>query len=59
MTKHLREVELDPGDSNRLEPTPAVGGTMAVNGALVLLLGVLPAPLMNVCFEAVSKALAG
>ena len=60
---YLRVVKLmffdAPGDSSRLEPTPAVGGTMAVNGALVLLLGVLPAPLMNVCFEAVSKALAG
>jgi NADH-quinone oxidoreductase subunit N len=45
------------------DPAPIVASVdakavMAVNGALVLLLGILPGPLMSVCFEAVKQALA-
>ncbi|MEK9719751.1 MAG: NADH-quinone oxidoreductase subunit NuoN, partial [Quisquiliibacterium sp.] len=60
---YLRVVKLmyfdDPSESTLIQAPALAGGTMVINGALVLLLGVLPAPLMTACFDAVSKALAG
>jgi len=49
----------DPSDTTALVPTAGARTTLALNGALVLGLGVLPSPLMTACFEAVRQALAG
>ncbi len=49
----------EPADDTALLPGAGARTTLALNGALVLGLGVLPSPLMTACFEAVKQALAG
>lgn len=49
----------EPVDTAIIEPQADAKSLMAVNGALILLLGVMPGPLMSLCLDAVSKALAG
>jgi len=48
------DVATDPA---RIDPEPGARATMALNGALVLLFGVLPGPLIGACLEAVRQAL--
>ncbi len=60
---YLRVVKImyfeEPTESATLNP-PVWGRSMlSVNGAMVLLLGIMPAPLMNACYGAVTTALAG
>ncbi|MCC7058643.1 MAG: NADH-quinone oxidoreductase subunit NuoN [Burkholderiaceae bacterium] len=45
-------------DATSIDPTVGARATMALNGGLVLLFGVLPGPLIGACFEAVRQALA-
>ncbi len=47
----------EPIDTAMLAPGAAARAAMGINGALVLLLGVLPSPLMNACLEAIRQAL--
>ncbi len=49
----------EPTDTAKIEPTADARSLLAVNGMLVLLLGILPGPLMTLCLSAVQKALAG
>jgi NADH-quinone oxidoreductase subunit N len=44
-------------DTVPIEPAAGPRATLAVNGALVLLLGIVPGPLMNACLEAIRQAL--
>jgi NADH-quinone oxidoreductase subunit N len=48
----------EPDDTAVLAPGAAARAAMGVNGALVLLLGVLPSPLMSACLNAIRQALA-
>ncbi len=60
---YLRVVKVmyfdEPADSSEILAGNGARVTLAINGALVLGLGVLPSPLMTACFEAVKQALAG
>jgi len=47
-----------PTDLAPIEAAPSARATMAVNGALVLWLGIVPGPLLAACLEAVRQALA-
>ncbi|MBP8310220.1 MAG: NADH-quinone oxidoreductase subunit NuoN [Burkholderiaceae bacterium] len=47
----------EPTDTNVLVPGASARAAMGVNGALVLLLGVLPSPLMTACIVAIRQAL--
>ena len=49
----------EPTDTAKIEPQADAKSLLAVNGILVLVLGVLPGPLMTLCLNAVQKALAG
>ena len=49
----------DPVDTTAVVPDGDARAVMAVNGALVLLLGIVPGPLMALCLHAVSQALGG
>jgi NADH-quinone oxidoreductase subunit N len=46
-----------PADLAPIAAAPAAHATMAVNGALVLWLGIVPGPLLAACLEAVRQAL--
>ena len=48
----------EPAELLPIEPQPAAGATMAVNGLAVLVLGILPGPLMAACLVAIQQALA-
>jgi len=48
----------EPVDSAQITAGGGARATLAVNGALVLLLGLLPSPLMLACLQAVKQALA-
>ncbi len=58
---YLRVVKVmyfdSPADVGPIEAGPAARATMALNGALVLGLGIVPGPLMAACLEAVRQAL--
>jgi NADH-quinone oxidoreductase subunit N len=60
---YLRVVKVmyfeEPADSAAILAGSGQRATLALNGALVLLLGVLPSPLMTACLEAIKQALAG
>ena len=60
---YLRVVKVmyfeEPSDSAAILAGSGERATLAINGALVLGLGVLPSPLMTACLEAVKQALAG
>jgi NADH-quinone oxidoreductase subunit N len=60
---YLRVVKVmyfeEPSDTSEILAGSGARATLAINGALVLGLGVLPSPLMTACFEAVKQALAG
>jgi NADH-quinone oxidoreductase subunit N len=47
-----------PADSTPIEPFADAKAVMAINGALVLLLGIVPGPLMSLCVAAVRQAMA-
>jgi NADH-quinone oxidoreductase subunit N len=47
-----------PVDASPIEPSADAKAVMAINGGLVLLLGILPGPLMTLCVAAVRQALA-
>jgi NADH-quinone oxidoreductase subunit N len=49
----------EPTDTAKIEPQGDAKSLLAINGILVLLLGILPGPLMTLCLGAVQKALAG
>jgi NADH-quinone oxidoreductase subunit N len=49
----------DPLDPASIEPAVDARAVMAVNGALVLMLGIVPGPLMSLCLEAVRQAFGG
>ena len=59
---YLRVVKVmyfdEPVDATPIAPAAGASTTLAVNGALVLLLGVVPSPLMTACFTAIRQALA-
>ena len=59
---YLRVVKVmyfeEPVESAAIAPAGDARALLAVNGALVLLLGVLPSPLLSACFVAVKQALA-
>lgn len=46
----------EPTDTSAIEPRAGAKAVMAVNGALVLLLGLVPGPLMTLCAGAVRQA---
>jgi NADH-quinone oxidoreductase subunit N len=48
-----------PADTAAIEAGSGARATLAVNGAAVLLLGIVPGPLMALCLHAISVALAG
>ncbi|MBN8509314.1 MAG: NADH-quinone oxidoreductase subunit NuoN [Burkholderiales bacterium] len=48
-----------PADRTPVVRGPGVGALLALNGAAVLLFGVLPGGLMNLCRDAIVKVLAG
>jgi NADH-quinone oxidoreductase subunit N len=47
----------EPTDPTPLVPRTDASTVMAVNGLLLLLLGILPGPLMNLCIAAVRQAM--
>lgn len=47
----------EPEDQTTIEPPFGFKTVLSVNGALVLLLGILPAPLMALCAQAISSSL--
>jgi len=49
----------EPADTSPVLAGAGARLTLALNGGLVLLLGVLPSSLMNACMTAVRQALAG
>jgi NADH-quinone oxidoreductase subunit N len=49
----------EPVDTSPVLASAGARATLALNGGLVLLLGVLPSSLMNACLTAVRQALAG
>ena len=49
----------EPVDTHALRPLPSAQALLAVNGALVLLLGLVPGPLMSLCADAVKQAFGG
>ena len=49
----------EPIDTQLVAPSGDARALMAVNGALVLLLGIVPGPLMTLCLDAVRQALGG
>jgi len=46
----------EPLDLDPIAPAPGARAVMAVNGALILLLGLVPGPLMTLCLGAVRQA---
>ncbi len=58
---YLRVVKLmyfdSPADAQPIQASAGTRATLAVNGALVLLLGVIPGPLIGVCLNAVRLSL--
>jgi NADH:ubiquinone oxidoreductase subunit 2 (subunit N) len=46
----------EPVDTGPIAPAPGARAVMAVNGALILLLGLVPGPLMTLCLGAVRQA---
>jgi len=58
---YLRVVKVvyfdDPVDTRPIAPSADASAVMAANGALVLLLGVVPGPLMSLCLAAIRQAL--
>jgi NADH-quinone oxidoreductase subunit N len=60
---YLRIVKMvyfdEPVDTHALRPVPSAQALLAVNGALVLLLGLVPGPLMSLCADAVKQAFGG
>jgi NADH-quinone oxidoreductase subunit N len=58
---YLRVVKVvyfdDPIDTRPIAPTADASAVMAANGALVLLLGIVPGPLMSLCLAAIRQAL--
>lgn len=58
---YLRVVKLmyfdDPVDTAPIAPLPGLRGVLALNGALVVLLGVVPGPLLSLCLYAMQRAL--
>jgi len=49
----------EAGEQPPIEAGSAARATLAVNGAAVLLLGIVPGPLMAVCLEAIRAAVSG
>ena len=49
----------EPTDTHALRPLPSAHALIAFNGALVLLLGLVPGPLMSLCADAVKQAFGG
>jgi NADH-quinone oxidoreductase subunit N len=49
----------EPSDTALIAPSTEARTVMAINGALVLLLGILPGPLMALCYDAMKQALGG
>jgi NADH-quinone oxidoreductase subunit N len=49
----------EPSDTAAIDPSTEARTVMAINGALVLLLGILPGPLMALCYDAMKQALGG
>ena len=49
----------EPVDTAVIAPAADARTVMAVNGALVLLLGLVPGPLMGLCLDAVKQAFGG
>lgn len=49
----------EPVDTAPIAPSQGAHSLLAVNGALVLLLGLIPGPLMTVCLDAVKRAFVG
>jgi len=60
---YLRIVKMvyfdEPVDTHALRPVPSAQALLAVNGALVLLLGLVPGPPMSLCADAVKQAFGG
>jgi NADH-quinone oxidoreductase subunit N len=58
---YLRVVKLmyfdSPADAQPIQASAGTRATLAVNGALVLLLGVIPGPLIGVCLNAIRLSL--
>jgi NADH-quinone oxidoreductase subunit N len=48
-----------PTDTAPIEAGSGARATLAVNGAAVLLLGIVPGPLMALCLEAIRAAVVG
>ena len=59
---YLRVVKVmyfdDPVDTSPIVPTTDMRVALSINGALVLLLGLMPEPLMRACATAIVKTLA-
>ncbi len=59
---YLRVVKMmyfdEPVDTTRIDAPVGMRVTLSLNGAAVVLLGVLPGPLMGACFYAIMQALA-
>jgi NADH-quinone oxidoreductase subunit N len=49
----------EPKDTAVISPPADARAVMAVNGALVLLLGLVPGPLMSLCLDAMKQAFSG
>jgi len=49
----------EPADTATISPPADARVVMAINGALVLLLGIVPGPLMALCYDAMKQALGG
>jgi NADH-quinone oxidoreductase subunit N len=47
----------EPADAHAIAPSQGAHTLLLVNGALVLLLGLLPGPLMTLCLDAVKRTL--
>ncbi|HZW22393.1 NADH-quinone oxidoreductase subunit NuoN [Noviherbaspirillum sp.] len=60
---YLRVVKVmyfdEPVDNTKIEATGDMRAVLSLNGAAVLVLGILPGPLMAVCATAIVKTLAG
>ncbi len=48
----------EPSDTAKIVPTTDMRVALSLNGALVLLLGLVPGPLMSACGVAIVKTLA-
>jgi NADH-quinone oxidoreductase subunit N len=49
----------EPVDTHEVHATEGSRALLVVNGALVLLLGLLPGPLMTLCVDAVRRSVGG